>query len=197
MIEYYQLPLTGAGSYDIITSYHKTIKKASSLSTVRDRKSGFTIVELLIAIVVIGILATISIVAYNGVSNNTHDTAVKSDLANFAKKIRLYHAEKGEYPLIGELSAISSPVSQKSYDTSVYNFYYCVDKVLQDKFDVHARSKSGKLFYDSSKGSGVSVYGSPYGGMCSIIGLDREDLNAVSRGYGYDLSSGQWRAWLK
>ena len=33
----------------------------------RQRQGGFTIVELLIVIVVIAILATISIVAYNGI----------------------------------------------------------------------------------------------------------------------------------
>ena len=38
---------------------------------------GFTIVELLIVIVVVGVLAAISIVAYSGVSNNANDTAVK------------------------------------------------------------------------------------------------------------------------
>ena len=35
----------------------------------RQTKSGFTIVELLIVIVVIAILAAITIVAYNGIQN--------------------------------------------------------------------------------------------------------------------------------
>ena len=39
--------------------------------------SGLTIVELLIVIVVMGILAAISIVAYNGISNSANDNAVK------------------------------------------------------------------------------------------------------------------------
>jgi prepilin-type N-terminal cleavage/methylation domain-containing protein len=42
-------------------------------------KSGFTIVELLIVIVVIGILAAITIVAYNGIQDRANDTSVKSD----------------------------------------------------------------------------------------------------------------------
>ncbi len=47
---------------------------------------GFTIVELLIVIVVIAILAAISVVAYTGIQNRANDAAVKSDLANAAKK---------------------------------------------------------------------------------------------------------------
>ncbi len=40
--------------------------------------SGFTIVELLIVIVVIGIIATIVVVAYNGVTKSAQQTAITS-----------------------------------------------------------------------------------------------------------------------
>jgi prepilin-type N-terminal cleavage/methylation domain-containing protein len=52
-------------------------------------KRGFTIVELLIVIVVIGILAAITIVAYNGIQNRAVETAVLSDLNTFQKQIEL------------------------------------------------------------------------------------------------------------
>lgn len=41
---------------------------------------GFTIIELIVVIVVIGILATIVTVAYNGIQNSARDNAVLSDL---------------------------------------------------------------------------------------------------------------------
>lgn len=41
----------------------------------KSKNAGFTIVELLIVIVVIGILAAITIVSFNGVQNRAKDTA--------------------------------------------------------------------------------------------------------------------------
>lgn len=53
-------------------------------------RSGFTIVELLIVIVVIGILAAITIVAYNGVSVRAHDAQRRSDLNSIAKMLSIH-----------------------------------------------------------------------------------------------------------
>ena len=64
------------------------------------KQKGFTIVELLIVIVVIGILAAITIVAYNGVQNRANDTTIQSDLKNTAKKLELIKVDSptGTYP---------------------------------------------------------------------------------------------------
>lgn len=65
------------------------------------RQTGFTIVELLIVIVVIGILAAITIVAFNGVQQQARDSQRVSDLSNLAKMIRLYEAEQGNLVVDG------------------------------------------------------------------------------------------------
>jgi len=99
-------------------------------------------------IVVIGILAVISIVAYTGITNSANDAAVKSDLANFAKKIELYRVEKGELPAANmdalgplKLSASRSSYSEGYYDG--YNLVYCRGNNGQD-FALIAWSKSNK-----------------------------------------------------
>lgn len=62
-------------------------------------KSGFTIVELLIVIVVIGILAAISLVAYGGISERAKFSAMRSDLSQINKSIQMYYAQNGSYPI--------------------------------------------------------------------------------------------------
>lgn len=61
-------------------------------------KTGFTIVELLIVIVVIAILATISIVAYNGIQNRGKGSAAQSLATSIDKKIEAWNAVIGTYP---------------------------------------------------------------------------------------------------
>lgn len=61
-------------------------------------RSGFTIVELLVVIVVIGILAAITIVSYSGISNKAIAAGLQSDLDNNAKLLKMYNVEYGYYP---------------------------------------------------------------------------------------------------
>lgn len=64
------------------------------------KQKGFTIVELLIVIVVIGILAAIVIVAYNGVQGKARDSARIAKVKSIAKAIELYYVDNGTYPQI-------------------------------------------------------------------------------------------------
>lgn len=73
----------------------------------RDIRTGFTIVELLIVIVVVGILAAISVVAYGGAQARAKLATNQERLSTINKMILLYHADKGEYP--GTATVYSAP----------------------------------------------------------------------------------------
>jgi len=60
--------------------------------------AGFTIVELLVVIVVIGILAAISVVAYTGISQKAIASSLQSDLSGSASKLKMYQIDHGSYP---------------------------------------------------------------------------------------------------
>lgn len=61
----------------------------------RSNITGFTIVELLIVIVVIGILAAITIVAYNNVQQRTRDSIRAQDMDSIKKALLLYQVDNG------------------------------------------------------------------------------------------------------
>lgn len=60
--------------------------------------TGFTIVELLIVIIVIAILATITVVAYNGIQKRAAATAMQSELTQVKKAAEVDKPHFGGYP---------------------------------------------------------------------------------------------------
>jgi prepilin-type N-terminal cleavage/methylation domain-containing protein len=90
-----------------------------------DRQAGFTIVELLIVIVVIGILAAITIVGYNGVAQRAHVAVVQSDLSSAGSTLGAANAQNGTFPsdlASAGLKASPGTVFQYVY-TSLDNSY--------------------------------------------------------------------------
>jgi prepilin-type N-terminal cleavage/methylation domain-containing protein len=111
-------------------------KKISSLfgkTTPRRRhpasQPGFTIVELLIVIVIIGILAAITIVAYNGIQQRAKTSAVMADLTNSAKKMAVDNTLNGSYALTA--GAVDSNKGLPTSAGTTYQFHstgstYCI-----------------------------------------------------------------------
>lgn len=64
-------------------------------------RSGFTIVELLIVIVIIGILAAITIVAYNGIQQRAENTKTITGVSEYIKILNNYKILNGDYPNLG------------------------------------------------------------------------------------------------
>lgn len=59
---------------------------------------GFTIVELLIVIVVIGILAAITIVAFNGVQDRAKNSQTTAALSAWIKALQMHKVQEGNWP---------------------------------------------------------------------------------------------------
>jgi type II secretion system protein G len=70
------------------------------ISFKKARSSGFTIVELLIVIVVIGILAALVIVTYNGIQQKARDTERKTDVKAIQGHLEAYWADNAKYPTL-------------------------------------------------------------------------------------------------
>ena len=74
-------------------------------------QKGFTIVELLIVVIVISILAAITIISYNGITNRANAAAVKSAAVTVEKKSELYLTDSGNsrYPIVNTELTTASP----------------------------------------------------------------------------------------
>jgi general secretion pathway protein G len=75
--------------------------------SLKRKQTGFTIVELLIVIVVIGILAAIVITTFTGVQKKGRDADRKSDINSIYSQVEVYFAENSRYPSLAELNLAS------------------------------------------------------------------------------------------
>ena len=130
-----------------------------------NRTKGFTIVELLIVVVVIGILVAISAVSYSGITNRARDSSVLSDAEAVAGEVVRYsvkndgrYGEAVEWYSGGSANVnISFRPSQGNVIDIVANEYdYCI-RVYNT-----ASSKYSSLATAATKGSSD--------GSCNVLG---------------------------
>jgi prepilin-type N-terminal cleavage/methylation domain-containing protein len=172
-------------------------------------KSAFTIVELLIVIVVIGILAGIILVGYSAVINNANDKSVQADISKLADSVKLLTLDNNGVPDGGAtssntgdstvLNGIRFKTNVVSYDQTVANLYYCSGMINgTEEFTIVARSKSGNAYSYSSKSgvagfSGYTWTGSNNGvAVCGLAGYTAP----FTWSYGYNPAANYgWYAW--
>jgi prepilin-type N-terminal cleavage/methylation domain-containing protein len=72
--------------------------------SLKGKSKGFTIVELLIVIVVIGILATLVIVTFTGIQQKARNSQRQTDINALDSHVEAYYAQKGNYPTFAQLN---------------------------------------------------------------------------------------------
>jgi len=82
----------------------------------KNKQFGFTIVELLIVIVTIGILAAIVIISYIGLSKKATEASLTSDLDGAKRQLELYKTEHETYPTtMDENKCPTDPINDTKY----------------------------------------------------------------------------------
>ena len=68
------------------------------------KQQGFTIVELLIVIVVIGILAALVITTFTGIQQKARNTERTTDVNAIQGQVEAYYAVSGKYPTLANVN---------------------------------------------------------------------------------------------
>jgi prepilin-type N-terminal cleavage/methylation domain-containing protein len=112
--------------------------------------SGFTIVELLVVIVVIGILAAITIVSYTGISQKAVLASLQSDLSTSAQKLKMYQVEHSAYP-----AALDDSNCPKD-STGAVDALYCLKPSPGNRFVYGSSSPYSTFSLTATNDNGIS-----------------------------------------
>jgi prepilin-type N-terminal cleavage/methylation domain-containing protein len=164
-------------------------------------QKGFTVIELLVAIAVIGIIATIVVVSYNGTQNRAIDVSVRSDLDSIAGELESYRVRINDanpdkqFPRTKEqLETLDIQASKQNYDTTLnYNMIYCISNTGTEAYQQYkliARSKAGTIFVMTEEGLAThSLTAASFTStLCSTLGM-----GLVSNGM-YNVNT--WQDWV-
>ena len=81
------------------------------------QNKGFTIVELLIVIVVIGILALLVITTYSGIQQKARNSKRQTDIQSLQTQMEAFYSQNGYYPSLTDMnSAAWRTTNMKSLD---------------------------------------------------------------------------------
>jgi prepilin-type N-terminal cleavage/methylation domain-containing protein len=85
--------------------------------SLKKRNEGFTIVELLIVIVVIGILALLVITTYSGIQQKARNSKRQTDIQSLQTQMEAFYSQEGYYPSLGNMNSASwRATNMKSLD---------------------------------------------------------------------------------
>lgn len=120
----------------------------------RNINPGFTIVELLVVIVVIGILAAITILSFGGINRRARIASLQSDLKNAATQLGIDYTNSGDVYPSQIIDANSGKGLSKSSDT-IYQY-----NTTDSEYCIAASSQAdGTLIYHYSPQEGTITSG--------------------------------------
>ena len=103
------LALLNNSAYNKLIPINNKLRGKLNPMVTKNKLKGFTIVELLIVIVIIGILAAITVVSFSGITARANTASEQSAANAVISKALVYKASAGQYPIkIGTLTGLAT-----------------------------------------------------------------------------------------
>lgn len=81
----------------------------------KTKKKGFTLIEMLVVITIIGILSTLILVSVGRIRKNSIDTRRKANLENVRGAIAIYYSATSSWPAYTDWNSLITTLSNSGY----------------------------------------------------------------------------------
>lgn len=88
------------------------------MKSLTSNKKGFTLIELLVVLLIIGLLATISVVALGTARAKGRDTRRLTDVKGIQNALELYFVDQNGYPEVASATVLGTPASTGRLDAT-------------------------------------------------------------------------------
>jgi type IV pilus assembly protein PilE len=165
-------------------------------------QKGFTAIEVLVVIIIVGILVSIGVVSYSGYQKRAYDASVQSDLDSIAGELESYRTRQStdnpdqQFPRTkANLDTLQIQAAKGAYDTTIsYNMIYCITNSGTDAYQAYtlvAKSKSGKIYMMTQDGFKANslTQSNLTATLCDDLGM-----GLVSNGM---YAANTWQSWVR
>ena len=111
-------------------------------------RSGFTLIEILIVVVILGILAAVIIPQFTNAADDASISSARTQLQTMRSQVELYRAQNGAYPTANGAAAgsdVDSNGSQDHWDDLIDGSYMRSSPVWPSLFTESYTASSGDL----------------------------------------------------
>jgi len=123
---------------------------------------GFTLIELILVMALVGILSVVGIASYTQATVKSRDTKRKNDLNQIAKALELFNNDVGRYPKSDAEGSMLCPTIDGSEDTlcigSIYSFSNGVKSTYMTNLPEDPTSGQQYRYFPSANFDSYSLY---------------------------------------